>query len=468
MNFYASSGLRYFRITYKCSTVPPHHCVHRLRLGLRESSSGNPPVRDRRLPGDDEDATADGQFREGIKAARRRSIIHTRPRRDNATMNKPALPVLMALVALSAAKNVFLYEVQIPKSSHESCGDACRAISVLQCTNYGLFNSDNGDSRDGGKAPRLTLNDGNSIPTIGLGTFLGFDENGQKDVKPGDVSTPLEWAIEAGYRMVDTASAYKNEEDVGIGIRNAISNGTIRREDMYVVTKLGSTEQRNVVPALRQSLKKLNMDYVDLYLIHSPVTFTPNHSTFDVIDYLDTWKSMEETKKLGLAKSIGLSNFNQSQIQRILDNAEINPSVLQVEVNLNLGQDRLIEYAKDKGIVVMAYTPFGSIFESQDSAAPPPRVDDPQLRSIAERYGKTVPQIVLRYLVQRGLVPIPKSIHKNRIEENIDLFNFELTPEEMKTLAEFNKDYRTVYPSYWQDHPYYPYERKEVPDKSPF
>ncbi|GBP18356.1 Aldo-keto reductase AKR2E4 [Eumeta japonica] len=515
---------------------------------------------------------------------------------------------------------------------------------ISKLNSYESILEENGDSRDGGKAPRLTLNDGNSIPTVGLGTFLAFEEHllrvsrsTQKqerpddlfasvtavvtspdqheagvgaltadrsllDVEPGDLSTPLQWAIEAGYRLVDTASAYKNEEDVGIGIRNAISNGTIRREDMYVVTKLGSTEQRNVVPALRRSLRKLNMDYVDLYLIHSPMAFAPKYRTFDVIDYLDTWKSMEETKKLGLAKSIGLANFNQSQIQRILDNAEINPSVLQVEVNLNFAQDRIIEYAKSKGIVVMAYTPFGSIFESQDSANPPPRVDDPQLRSIAERYGKTVPQIVLRYLVsiyrtrryvlwyrlyisylqppvalaviggmscflflidptlvhfptslsvppshpltfsvvtlllkfslpvsrpipenevpddkrflflslessnsaasferpksltsgdischplpwatkdqrlqvivfvlsqvQRGLVPIPKSIHKNRIEKNIDLFNFELTPEEMKTLAGFNKDYRLVHPSFWQDHPYYPYERKEVPSKS--
>ncbi|PZC84869.1 hypothetical protein B5X24_HaOG203859 [Helicoverpa armigera] len=312
--------------------------------------------------------------------------------------------------------------------------------------------------QDGGKAYRIPLNDGNSIPAIGLGTFLGFDENGQKAVEKHEVEYPVTWALQAGYRMIDTASAYHNEDEVGAGVR---ASG-IPREDVFIVTKLGSHEVRDVVNSLKKSLERLNMTYVDLYLIHNPVSHKPDGSGFDIVDYLDTWKGMEEAKKLGLAKSIGISNFNISQIERLLANCEIKPTVLQVEVNLNLAQNKLLDYCKSKDIVVMAYTPFGSLF-SNDPKHPAPRANDPILVDLAKKYGKTVPQIVLRYLVQRGVVPIPKSVKKNRIEENVNVFDFELTKEEMETLSKFNKDYRVVFPSFWQDHPYYPFERVDVP-----
>uniref|UniRef100_D2SNV7 Aldo-keto reductase n=1 Tax=Heliothis virescens TaxID=7102 RepID=D2SNV7_HELVI len=314
------------------------------------------------------------------------------------------------------------------------------------------------NEKDGGKTFRIPMNDGNSIPAIGLGTFLGFDENGQKPVEKHEVEYPVSWALQAGYRMIDTASAYLNEDEVGAGVR---ASG-VPREDVFVVTKLGSHEVREVVNSLKKSLERLNMAYVDLYLIHNPVSHKADGSGFDIVDYLDTWKGMEEAKKLGLAKSIGISNFNISQIERLLANCEIKPSVLQVEVNLNLAQNKLLDYCKSKDIVVMAYTPFGSLF-SNDPTTPAPRANDPILVDLVKKYGKTVPQIVLRYLVQRGVVPIPKSVKKNRIEENLDVFDFELTKEEMETLGKFNKDYRVVFPSFWQDHPYYPFERVDVP-----
>ncbi|XP_013136681.1 PREDICTED: aldo-keto reductase AKR2E4-like [Papilio polytes] len=319
------------------------------------------------------------------------------------------------------------------------------------------------DSNDGGKAPRILLNDGNTMPVFGLGTFLGFDENGQKQVKESEVELPVTWALNSGYRLIDTASLYFNEEQVGRGIQKS----SVTRENVFVVTKLGLNEQRHVLDSLRASLARLNTSYVDLYLIHNPVALKADHSGFDVVDYVDTWRSMEEAKALGLAKSIGISNFNISQITRLLDNCHVKPAVLQVEVNLNLAQDKLIEYAKKENIAVMAYTPFGGLF-SKSRGPPPPRKDHPALVKLANKYNKTTPQIVLRYLVQRGVIPIPKTVHKERIEENIDIFNFELTPEEMKLLAEFNKDYRTVWPSFWQDHPYYPFEKKDVPDPDIF
>ncbi|XP_045508357.1 aldo-keto reductase AKR2E4-like [Colias croceus] len=318
------------------------------------------------------------------------------------------------------------------------------------------------DETDGGKAPRNLLNDGHLMPVLGLGTFLGFDENGQKEIKDNEVAEPVTWALNAGYRMLDTASAYHNEEQVGEGIRKS----GVPRENVFIVTKLGLHEQRNVLDALKGSLQRLNTSYVDLYLIHNPVALKPDNSGFDVIDYLDTWKSMEEVRKLGLARSIGVSNFNISQMERLLQNCHVKPAVLQVEVNLNLAQNKLLELTKRENIAVMAYTPFGSLFAN--GGEPAPRVNDPELVKMAGKYGKTVPQIVLRYLVQRGVIPIPKSIHKNRIEENINIFDFELTEKEMMELSKYNKDYRVVWPSFWQDHPYYPFEKKDKPDADLF
>ncbi|KAJ2943024.1 hypothetical protein O0L34_g15217 [Tuta absoluta] len=311
--------------------------------------------------------------------------------------------------------------------------------------------------------PRLPLNDGGSIPALGLGTFLGFDENGQKEVLMDEVKNAVTFALDTGYRLLDTAQAYKNEDQIG----QAVQSSSADRQDIFIVTKLASNRQREPVEALKDSLKLMNLTYVDLYLIHSPVAFTPDHKAFDVVDYLDTWKGMEQAKTLGLTKSIGISNFNISQIERLLTNCEIKPSVLQVEVNLNLAQNSLIDFCKQHDIVVMAYSPFGGLF-NKDSKAPPPRAEDPVLAEIAKKHGKTTPQIALRYLVQKGVVPIPKSIRREKIVENIDVFNFELTPEEMDTLGKFNKDYRTVWPTYWQDHPYFPFEKSDKPEPNIF
>ncbi|XP_028033684.1 aldo-keto reductase AKR2E4-like [Bombyx mandarina] len=313
----------------------------------------------------------------------------------------------------------------------------------------------------GGKAPKIPLNDGNSIPALGLGTFLGFSQKGQKEVKPGDSEKPVKWALEAGYRLIDTAALYLNEDQIGAAVR---ASG-IPREDIFIVTKLPMDNQRDVVKQLEKSLARLNMSYVDLYLIHNPVAFNPGFKGFDIVDYLDTWKGMEEAKNLGLAKSIGISNFNTTQIDRILENGQIKPSVLQVEVNLHLGQDKLIDYCKRNGIVVMAFSPFGPMFHD---SLPSIRPDDPTLVAIAEKHGKSVTQIVLRYLIQKGVVPIPKSVKKNRIEENIDVFDFNLSSEDMNKIGTFNKEKRTVGMSFWQDHPYYPFEKSDQVHDNPF
>ncbi|CAH2242779.1 aldo-keto reductase AKR2E4-like isoform X2 [Pararge aegeria] len=305
------------------------------------------------------------------------------------------------------------------------------------------------------QAPKLKLNDGGEIPAIALGTWLG--NNTQPSAQGTEVEVAVRWALEAGYRHIDTAWVYKTERQVGQGVK--VSG--VPREEVFITTKLWNDQHARdaVVPALRESLKNLQMDYVDLFLIHWPCGQFANQS-YDLTDSLETWRGMMEAKRLGLAKSIGLSNFNQQQIQRVVDAGLDKPAALQIEVNLNLQQPELLAYCRAQDIAVMGYTPFGSLFYNKASkAAPAPRSDDPALVAIADKYNKTVPQINLRYLVELGVIPLPKSLTKKRIEQNLDIFDFQLTAEERKTLQSFDKGYRTIPQHKWLDHPYYPFEK---------
>ncbi|KAJ0170126.1 hypothetical protein K1T71_014054 [Dendrolimus kikuchii] len=247
--------------------------------------------------------------------------------------------------------------------------------------------------------PTLKLYDGRDIPEIALGTWLGNSTQGR--IQPGlnEVEQAVSWALDAGYRHIDTAAAYKIEDQVGRAINKKITEG-LKREDIFITSKLWNDAHArdSVVPAIRRTLAQLKLDYVDLYLIHWPLGQFLN-LTYDYTDYLETWRGMIEAKTLGLAKSIGVSNFNEEQITRILDHGLEKPAVLQVEVNLNLQQPALLEFCRARNIVVMGYTPFGSLLPSKARPeAPPPRIDDPTLISIANKYNKTVPQIALRYL----------------------------------------------------------------------
>ncbi|OWR52018.1 aldo-keto reductase [Danaus plexippus plexippus] len=276
---------------------------------------------------------------------------------------------------------------------------------------------------------------------------------------PEEVQQAVEAAIDAGYRHIDTAHIYNTEKQVGKGLKKKIEEGVVKREDMFITTKLWSDAHPRdaVIPTLNESLNHLGMDYVDLYLIHWPVATFSNGSIQDV-DYLDTWKGLMEAKNLGLTRSIGVSNFNIEQLKRLIDSSGVTPAVLQIEVNLNIQQPELLEFCKAHNIVVMGYTPFGSIFPQKAAeSAPPPRVDDEQLVHIAKKYNKTVPQVVLRYLFELGVVPIPKSVKKNRVEENIDIFDFELTPEERNLLKSYDANYKIVNVALWKDSPYYPF-----------
>nr|QLI61985.1 aldehyde reductase 2 [Streltzoviella insularis] len=316
--------------------------------------------------------------------------------------------------------------------------------------------------RSSSVVPLVKLNDGREIPTLGIGTWLGFSkEGGLVDPVGDEVEKAVEWAIDAGYRHIDTAHIYSTEDQVGRAVNKKISEGVVKREDVFITTKLWNTRHAKdaVVPTLKESLKQLSLDYVDLYLIHWPIGFYANGS-LDNTDYVETWQGMVEAKDQGLAKSIGICNFNQQQIERLISQTSVKPAMLQVEINLNLQQPALLAYCKEQGIAVTAYTPFGSLFPSKATPdAPPPRVDEPALVAIATKYNKTVPQITLRYLVELGAIPIPKSITRSRIEQNIDIFDFELTGDEKQTLRSYDRNYRTIPVKQWIDSPHYPFEK---------
>ncbi|XP_038213375.1 aldo-keto reductase AKR2E4-like [Zerene cesonia] len=304
-------------------------------------------------------------------------------------------------------------------------------------------------------APTVLLNDGHRIPVVALGTGRGTAKESES---VDQVRQAVYWAIQAGYRHIDTAAIYFDEEQVGEGIAKAIADKLVTRDELFITTKLWNDKHRTeqVVPALRESLKKLGLDYVDLYLIHFPVS-TKEDDTLDDVDYLDTWKGMEQAKQLGLARSIGVSNFNASQINRIVQNSKIWPAVNEIEVNPTLTQEDLISYLQSLRIVPMGYSPFGFLVSRKTENAPPPRADDPALVKMAQKYGKTTSQIALRYLIDRGVIPIPKSTNQQRIAQNIDIFDFSLTKDEVNTINKFNKNVRVINPVDWKASPYYPF-----------
>ncbi|KAJ8921935.1 hypothetical protein NQ315_008569 [Exocentrus adspersus] len=311
-------------------------------------------------------------------------------------------------------------------------------------------------------AASIELNNKLTCPQLGLGTWQSA---------PGDIYNAVKHAISIGYRHIDCAWIYGNEKEVGRAIKEKIEDKTVTREELFIVTKLWNLfhSRNQVVPACKESLSNLGLDYIDLYLVHWPVAQTISEiKTIDLslikdanfvdVDYVETWEGMEDCVRLGLAKSIGLSNFNTKQVRRVLDHAKIKPVMNQIEVSPNLTQKKLIKFCKDNDIAVTAYSPLGS--PARPWAKPGDGVvslDNPQIVSIGEKYGKTSAQVILRFLVQIGTIPIPKSSNKERVEKNIDIFDFELTPEEVKVLESFNCDGRAVPADDFKASKYFPF-----------
>lgn len=256
------------------------------------------------------------------------------------------------------------------------------------------------------------LSNGNTIPCIGLGTWRS---------EPEKVYDAVLKAIEAGYRHIDTAMIYKNEEQVG----KAIKDSGIKREELFVTTKLWNSDQgyESTKKALETSLTKLGLDYVDLYLVH----------WFKGYDKLfDSYKAMQELYKEGKIKALGTSNCNVHHLMKLIEFAEVKPVVNQVETHIALQNDFLQEYCVSEGIQLEAYAPLMSSNISE-------LLSNETMNSIAKKYDKTVPQIAIKWLLQRGIVALPKSVTPSRIVENFNVFDFELTDEDMSKIKELNQ-----------------------------
>jgi 2,5-diketo-D-gluconate reductase A len=253
--------------------------------------------------------------------------------------------------------------------------------------------------------PTVTLNNGVQMPIVGFGVY---------QVPPEQTEQAVTDALAAGYRHIDTAAAYENEEAVG----RAITNSGIPREDLFVTTKLWIQDagEHRAKPAFERSLQRLGLDYLDLYLIHQPFG-----------DYYGSWRAMEQLNRDGLAKAIGVSNFYPDRLVDLIDHNEIVPAVNQIETHPFFQRTVDQQVMAERGVQIESWGPLAQGRNNLFS--------NPVLSEIAAAHGKTIAQVVLRWLIQRGVVVIPKSVRPERMAENIDVFDITLTDEQMAQIA---------------------------------
>lgn len=314
----------------------------------------------------------------------------------------------------------------------------------------------------------VTLSTGQRMPLVGLGTWKSA---------PGQVKQAVLAALDCGYRHIDCAAAYGNEQEVGEALALRLGKA-LRREDVFVTSKLWNTKHHpeDVEEACRTSLSDLGLSYLDLYLMHWPMAFQrgkelmPRRKDGSVCysdtHYRDTWKAMESLVDKGLVKAIGLSNFNARQIDDIISVARHKPVVNQVECHPYLSQQALLAHCRSVGVAVTAYSPLGSGDRPWASPDEQSLLEDPQLGAIAHRYQKTPAQVILRWHIQRAVVCIPKSVTPSRIQQNLQVFDFSLSDNDMILIESFNRNERFIVPAVerdgkkvWRDaeHPHFPF-----------
>ena len=262
--------------------------------------------------------------------------------------------------------------------------------------------------------PTIPLNNGVEIPQLGFGVY---------QVPPADTADAVRTALEVGYRHIDTAEMYGNEQGVGEGIRAA----GVPREEVFVTSKLnnGFHAHEDALKAFDGTLDALGSDYVDLFLVHWPLPGID-------VDYVETWKAMEEIYHSGRAKAIGVSNFKEHHLRRLFSQSEVRPAVNQVEVHPYLAQDDLRAFDAEHEIATEAWSPI-----AQGKV-----LDDPAIVRVAERVGRTPAQVTLRWHVQRGDIVFPKSVTRSRVEENFALFDFALSEDDMREITVLDRGER--------------------------
>ncbi|KAM1018495.1 hypothetical protein ACFX2C_040120 [Malus domestica] len=301
----------------------------------------------------------------------------------------------------------------------------------------------------------ITLNTGFKMPVVGLGVWR---------MEGKEIRDLVFNALNLGYRHFDCAADYKNEPEVGEALAEALSTGLVKREDLFITTKLWNSDHGHVVEACKDSLKKLRLDYLDLYLVHFPVAtkHTGVGTTGSALDEdgvleIDTtvslettWHAMEELVSMGLVRSIGISNYDIFLTRDCLVYSKVKPAVNQIETHPYFQRESLVKFCQKHGICVTAHTPLGGAAANIEWFGSVSCLDDPVIKNLAEKYKKTVAQVVLRWGIQRNTVVIPKTSKLERMKENIQVFDFELTKEDMDLIGKVDRKHRTNQPAkFW-------------------
>lgn len=295
---------------------------------------------------------------------------------------------------------------------------------------------------------KLKFTNGDLWDQIGLGTWKS---------KLGDVGKAVESAIEMGYRHIDCAAIYMNEPEIGTAIQNCIKKGIVKREDLWITSKLWNNAHREneVIPALKKTLTDLQLDYLDLYIIHWPVAIKNSIvNAKEPEDYLplsevpvsETWKGMEESVKSGLTKHIGVSNFSQKKMADLLKNCNQKPEVLQVELHPYLQQNELLNFCNENGLFLTAYSPLGSGDRSETMRREdePKLLEDKTILEIATKHKSSEAQILIAWHVHRGTTVIPKSVNLVRQKENLEASKINLDADDMSKIKNLDRHYRFI------------------------
>lgn len=313
----------------------------------------------------------------------------------------------------------------------------------------------NGLEVEGLSKMTVTLNSGYKMPIIGLGVFR-MDGKVMKDF--------IIEAIKKGYRHFDCAAKYQNEAELGEAIAEAIKQKLVKREDLFITTKVWNSDHSHILEACQDSLNKLRLDYLDLYLIHFPVptkhtgigkysSVKGEDGVLDIDTTLSletTWRGMEDLVTKGLVRSIGISNYGVLLTRDCLAYAKIKPAVNQIETHPYFQRDSLVKFCQKHGVCVTAHTPLGGSVANVEMFGSVSCLDDPVLKVLAEKYKRSVAQIVLRWNIQRNVVIIPKTSKAERLSENLQVFDFELAKEDMELIKALDRNHRTNIPGkYW-------------------